>query len=105
MADPSVLVLQRPDGTELRRLRPGRSDTVYDTLVRGGVHILSRCRGSTICGLCRVRVLTSAAELPVVLPDEQSLLQRFGGDEHGARLACRLRAPSVGELVVSTPYW
>ena len=78
--------------------------SAYESLERAGVQLPTTCRGSTICGLCRVEVLEGAQALPAPLADE---LQLLGGPDPAlapVRLACRLRLPDgLERLVLRAP--
>jgi len=65
-------------------------ESVYEALARSAFPPNSTCRGSTICGLCRVTVRESSAPLPEIFPDERALL---GDTPPQVRLACRLELP------------
>ena len=98
----------RQSGTSAPFASPAaaRGETLYETLERHGLPIRTTCRGSTICGLCWVRVEEDAEALAPPLPDEAALLATHAPGEPKARLACRLQLPADRDsLVVLTDYW
>lgn len=98
--------LRSQSGEVVARLPAGRHETLYQALERvGRPAIRTRCRGSSLCGQCWVRV-EAASGLEPARPDEEALLLREAPHEPRARLACRLRIPD-GEtsVAVSTSYW
>lgn len=74
--------------------------SAWESLDRAGVHLRTTCRGSTICGLCRVEVVEGADLLPPVLPDEAALLGPDRDATPPVRLACRIRMPAGMERLV-----
>lgn len=54
------------------------------------------CRGRGRCGTCRVRIMSSTADLPPVGEIERKTLERFGLPE-GTRLACQI-VPGAGVI-------
>lgn len=101
-----VHLIHRATGVPYRSVYLGAADTLYDALERSGVPIRTVCRGSTICGVCRVTVEAGADVLEPPRPDEAALLQRFAVGEPRARLACRITLPEgVDAITVSTDYW
>ncbi len=91
-------------GEPITDIPMARHETVYEAIARNStVSLETTCRGSTICGLCRVTVEEGAEALPPILPDERALL---GEASERVRLACRISLPaSLQRLVVSTPCW
>ncbi len=101
-----VVLKNSETGEVYRRAYLGADDTLYAALERSQIPIQTTCRGSTICGMCRVTVETGAERLEPAKPDERALLDRFAPENPRARLACRLKLPEgVEEIEVSTPYW
>jgi len=97
--------LQTAAGERIADAPLARGETVYDAVTRRGtVALRSTCRGSTICGLCRVTVEEGAEALAPVMADERQILG--AGTAENVRLACRITLPAgLQRLVVSTPYW
>ncbi len=83
-----------------RRVGAAPGETLYQTLERNGLPIRSRCRGSTLCGLCWVEVL---APVPPPRPDEAALLARHAPTRPGVRLACTLTLAGHEALPVRIP--
>ncbi len=76
---------------------------MYEACARSGVALATRCRGSAICGLCRVEVLEGGEGLPARAPDEDAVLGDAIADQGGQRLrlACRIALPAgMRRLVV-----
>jgi len=92
-------------GEHIANLPMARRETVYDVITRGDlVTLRNTCRGSTICGLCRVTVEAGAEALEPPKVDERDLLGEDAPEN--VRLACRLTLPAAArQLVISTPYW
>ena len=89
-------------GQTLSRPAVAPGETLYETLERHGLPIRTTCRGSTICGLCVVRVEEGLEDLVPPSDAERILLDRHGNTEPNARLACQLTFPdSRDEVVVS----
>ncbi len=83
-----------------------RGETLYECLERHRFPIRTTCRGSTICGLCWVRVHDGGPDTAVTRSDEAQLLEDSAPGEPDARLACCLELPAGRDhLVVSTDYW
>jgi adenylate cyclase len=74
-----------------------RGFSVLEASRRGGIPHTSVCGGRGRCSTCRVRILSSAGELPRPRTDEQRTLARIGAPEN-VRLACQLRPH--GDLAV-----
>lgn len=102
--DYSRITATTASGEPITNIPMARHETVYEAIARNStVSLKTTCRGSTICGLCRVTVEEGAEALPPVQPDERALL---GEAAENVRLACRISLPaSLQRLVVSTPYW
>jgi len=94
------VVRHRHTGETLAQPAVARGETVYETLARHEIPIRTRCRGSTICGLCVVLVEEGLDDLPAVQPDERALLDRYGNTEPNARLACRVQLPEGRDRLV-----
>lgn len=92
MSDPSHIALLDADGTVQRVVYASPGERIYDALIRAGVRVPTTCRGSTICGLCRVDVQDDVSGIAPALRDELDLLAT-GGASDTERLACRLRFP------------
>jgi len=76
--------------------------TVYDAFERAEQRLPTRCRGSSLCGLCRVEVREGSPLPPDPPPDERALLARVAPHEPDARLACRMKLdPRDDRLVVA----
>jgi ferredoxin len=88
------------------RLPAGPREPLFFALERvGEPPIRTRCRGSSICGQCWVRVIEADGLAPAA-PDEQVLLDRDAPGVANARLACKLVIPEGQQrVVVSTDYW
>jgi ferredoxin len=97
--------LTAASGEPIATIPLARGETLYDAIERSGVvAIRTTCRGSTICGLCRVTVEEGAAALDPPMADERELLGE--GAPANVRLACRVTLPAaLRRLVASTPYW
>lgn len=92
------VVLVHPDsGAPWARLYPGRGETVLHAALRAGAPIRTTCRGSTICGLCRVEVREGGEGLAPAEPDERDLL---GPAPPNVRLACRVELPDGVDRMV-----
>ncbi|MCA9566434.1 MAG: (2Fe-2S)-binding protein [Myxococcales bacterium] len=89
---------------DVRTVGVARGESLYMALERNGLPIRTRCRGSTLCGLCWVRVPDPPATLAAIQPDERALLDREAPNEPTARLACRLVLPiGVQRVDVEVP--
>lgn len=87
---PHYLLLDADSGARLGQAAAVPGLSAWECLDRAGLRLRTTCRGSTICGLCRVEVMEGGEALPPVQPDEAMLL----GEAPGAwRLACRIRLP------------
>lgn len=94
-------IVQHLDTGEVAARVPlGTHESVYQALERARVPIRSRCRGSTICGLCWVVPLEGAEGLAPPLPDELHLLSLTAKGVQGARLSCRLKMPPGQDRLV-----
>ena len=84
------------------KLRLEAGETLLDRLLKDGVDIAHDCGGVLACSSCRVVV--HAGEQHIVTPgvDEIDMLDRAGGAEPGARLACQVEGRDA-ELVVQIP--
>lgn len=60
------------------------------------------CDGVSLCGYCRVRVVTGAENLSPVTQGEQEILKGLRADD-AERLACCARIQ--GSVTVTTSYW
>lgn len=99
MQIPHAALVHPETGEVWARVYPGPGETVLHAALRAGVPMRTRCRGSTICGLCRVEVREGGADLPPAAPDERDLLPGAGPE---VRLACRVELPpGVGRLVLA----
>ncbi len=89
--EPDGLQIEVPHGTLL-----------IDAARAAGLHVAQQCGGMTICGWCRMRVVTNPAGLSVPERNERRLFERnrFAEDE---RAACQ--AEVIGDLCVTTHYW
>jgi len=105
---PRVVLLDRDTGETLAQVPAPTGATVYDAFERVNQRLPTRCRGSSICGLCRVEVHSGTVQPAHKAPDETALLRRVAPDEPAARLACRLRlAPGEDrlELTIDGDRW
>ena len=99
-------LVHHPSGQVVRRLPAAKSDRLYDVVDRSPLDLKTRCRGSSMCGQCWVRVVEGFEQLPPAEPDEQALLDRHAPGVENARLACKLvLPPGVERLTVATDYW
>ena len=80
-------------GQVLARVAASPFVSAYESFEKAGLQLPSTCRGSTICGLCRVIVLEGGDQLPAVLADEAELLGDDGDAMPPVRLACRIKLP------------
>lgn len=95
-----------PSGQVVRHLHAAKSDRLYDVVDRSPLPLKTRCKGSSMCGQCWVRVVDGFEQLPPPEPDEQALLDRNAPGVENARLACKLvLPPGVERLTVATDYW
>ncbi|RME23443.1 MAG: (2Fe-2S)-binding protein [Deltaproteobacteria bacterium] len=100
---PHYLLIDATTGERIAWVPAPPRTTVYEACVRSGVRLATRCRGSAVCGLCRVEVLEGAEELPPRQPDEEVVLGDVLDQEGGERLrlACRIELPNgVHRLVL-----
>ncbi len=103
--DTDRYVLQRADGETLATLPTTRRESLLDCLLRHRRPIRTVCRGSLICGQCRVEVVEGLDALPPPNRFEAELLQRFAPGEPRTRLACQVVVPEgLHEIVVRTSY-
>lgn len=93
-------LIAHDDGEALATAPAVRGRSVYSAFDRAGQRLPTTCGGSSICGMCRVRVVSGRVEPPQVAPDEAALLERVAPGE-GLRLACRIRmADGESEVVL-----
>lgn len=99
----TILVRDLATGAVRARVYPAAGETLYAAAARAGVPWRTRCRGSTICGLCWVRV-DRGDRLAPPEPDEREVLRIDAPADPRARLACRLVVPEgVSALEVAAP--
>lgn len=99
-----ILVHDLATGAVRARVHPAEGETLYAAAARSGVPWRTRCRGSTICGQCWVRLAPDAEGIEPPAPDEVELLRAHAPGVEGYRLACRLVLPSGGRrLEVAAP--
>ena len=103
-----IVLVDHATGAPLATVPAQHDATVYAAFDHAGQRLPTTCRGSAICGLCRVEVRDGAVAPATRDPDEQALLARVAPDEPHARLACRIR-PAAGEerleLEISGERW
>lgn len=100
-------ILRREDGSTRAVVPAAAGESLFDAAQRSGQPVRTRCRGSLICGLCRVDVVEGAEHVEPPHAEELDLLRERALDQPSARLACQLRHRdgSSGAVVVCTPYW
>ena len=91
-----VVLQDRDTGEPLATVPISRGRTVYAAFEAAGRRLPTRCRGSAICGLCRLDIHEGRVDPPRRDPDEDALLDRVAPEEPTSRLACRIR-PAEGE--------
>lgn len=100
-------VLLGADGQPRAAVPASAGETLFDSAIRSQQPVRTRCRGSLICGQCRVTVVEGEERLVPAHPEETALLDKVAPGDSRARLACQLRhrEDESGAVVVQTPYW
>lgn len=88
---PSGRVLDVPDGARL-----------FDVLRDAKVPLASSCDGDSICGKCKVEVVSGGEHLSEIPASEEKLLKKVRDEGHW-RLACDARIH--GDVTITTGYW
>jgi adenylate cyclase len=78
-------------------VRVPRGFSVLEASRAAGIPHASLCGGRARCSTCRVRVIASAAAVPLAVPGERAVLDRVGV-QGSVRLACQLRP--TGDIAV-----
>lgn len=99
MTDAVPRVTFHPSGRTLD-VPPGT--TLLEATRAAGLPLAASCDGATVCGWCRIHVLTGGEALSPPAPAESARLARRGAapDE---RLACVARI--LGDVTVTASYW
>jgi len=85
-----------------REAKVAENSTLMDAVDQVMLPLGRSCDGVSLCGYCRVRVVTGAENLSPVTQGEREILNGLRAD--GAeRLACCARIQ--GPVTVSTSYW
>lgn len=76
---------------------------LLEGLLKNGIALEHECAGTLACGTCRIVVREGLQILAPANEDEEDMLERAGGCEPGARLACQATGRG-GEVVIELPY-
>ena len=79
-----------------------RGSTLFKAAVRGRMPLARSCRGTAVCGDCRVRIVDGEEHLAPMSVDEKRLAARLPLAPHERYACC---AHCFGPVTVTTKYW